>query len=82
MVVDKKLLLTVLVGQYGVLLSSGVSGDGKNSSYNLAGGLSLGLLPWLTEIVILLMVNLEAKVLLLFVFACSKPLDDKWELVN
>lgn len=29
MVVDKKLLLTVLVGQYGVLLSSGVSGDGK-----------------------------------------------------
>lgn len=54
----------------------------KNSSYNLAGGLSLGLLPWLTEIVILLMVNLEAKVLLLFVFACSKPLDDKWELVN
>lgn len=61
MVVDKKLLLTVLVGQYGVLLSSGVSGDGKNSSYNLAGGLSLGLLAWLTEIVILLMVNLQVK---------------------
>lgn len=51
----------MLVGQYGVLLSSGVSGDGKNSSYNLAGGLYLGLLACLTEIVILLMVNLQVK---------------------
>lgn len=73
----------MFVGQYGVLLSSGVSSNGKNSSYNLAGGLSPGLLAWLT--VMLLMVNLEAKgffLLLLFVFACSKPFDDKWELVN
>lgn len=51
----------MLVGQYGVLLGSGVSSNGKNSSYNLAGGLSLSLLAWLTEIVIFLMVNLQAK---------------------
>lgn len=55
----------MFVGQYGVLLSSGVSSNGKNSSYNLAGGLSPGLLAWLT--VMLLMVNLEAKVFFVIV---------------